>query len=1326
MKDKIIKPTRNELLAKYHFELGKEYDPLMAFAKRVMGIGSDLKDGNDILTARFHFSEVLLKYLKLAESDGITEEAINESCDALLEMWYPGFKEQGYTEGQKLSLLKEAINQYLIYARPEEVTKPQRGVLKGSLQFDVIRRKDGTLVFDSSKATRITARSLRGQYDEKTGRLVSLRIVSTGDSGFARDAEQFLKDAGVDLLKVVPFQINVDFRPDPKKNKDENEKELAELNAKRWELYRNGITDIANGKHYMFVLRGPSMARRAMVLLLPGITSWSGVLDLWYKVLRVNNAAEFRSIFGEMVNMSKMLARVSLRGSSTLDLTKLDAEMYSEIQKWNLLYVKDKKFFIDKPYRCAQKNKANGRYEIVDGTGTRKEVAADGCMWITIEAAAQSAKAGNRITPLEYLELKQLWSANVEKFNTTWNADTMLADNNWETPLAMASRNPKLLRLLKKVIGCQFRGILEKGMAWGVDFNHITYCAYEKAGLTKVTYGEICTEIPANHTAEERVDLSEYDAIVSESVRKGKDCAWGEGVFEILAYHESTGEFCNLNNQFVGAMSWKNMREFPEIVKGIVANIDKASYDLVEAIKFHKAFGGADDAMDDSTQMSYLPQIMRRTPFLLKEPEVTSWRFKQAESAIRKLLKGKYPVPGAYCHMVYDPYDYLNRLVDAGLSSLPSGTGYFNGKSNCKAACFRSPMSNSSNIQRCNLVDAPYLAAYHDCMVFNGNDAMWDMMAGADFDGDECAVILDDNEIGAIVHRGIQDGIVDVWEEGVSGELVKFDPEDPESIELLIKFLVDNCDRDNTGKLANQAAVDIDLRTHIDGILFTANECGCSKVEFRHPKYFGADTHYGAEFRPEVKGDTLVVRGIVENTWKNDSTVWLDSEPGALVGTFALDAPEVTHCRQYWEDMSAVFTQHMNREIDKPKTGKGASDDLPMTKLIPNWLLNVQVLKGRVVGEKAINKRMYNSYVSLSVLGRIYRYIKDEVLDNPTSFLNKMDPKQNRNDRDVVVMDKLLLSLLTDEERANIYRQETWHKADGSTTKASLVDVCLSNKEWYASKVKEFMKIRDGLKANGISSDTDSEDIDARQEATGSYTMAELKREVREALENAYTSHGYTVEEMAAATYIANYMKDRGVNDHNSYAWLFFEELISIFERKNDTWNLVRVNGMTGEVTVKSGILFVDGVAVKRLENYEDNDGAMTTLYNGKRFAYLKHKAVTNIVATKTIADLGDVITEGMVVDGVDLVGFKHHGHSLQSVCDALHVTQGEFTVHLEQDGADIGRVYARIGDNTLGVLKAPGNVAGLVGLNGHTVHVTALKSKTAGAINKMSLTVVK
>ena len=712
-------------------------------------------------------------------------------------------------------------------------------------------------------------------------------------------------------------------------------------------------------------------------------------------------------------------------------------------------------------------------------------------------------------------------------------------------------------------------------------------------GVFQLRHGEkkgICVR----YNIEAIDELKDVNAIVPDSVRKFVAGEWDEFPLEICNYIKKKDQWVALNPQFIQALEYENPNALLPIVKFWFDYMKDSLSDIAKAQQFHGIIKNSDDE-ENKTIAGNLVTAMRTSSDLIDDAQICNWRKDQYRKFISDMKIGRILVPGQYTYMVCDPAFIINQVFGLDLPHLAEGEYYHNGKE-CECGLFRSPLIHPSEAQKVKLSNNEAYWYMQDVIVFNGKDGAWDRMSGADFDGDTCAVITNDTVFGKIVVDGIRQLSFDIWEE--AQKAVK----KPFNMDNFIEHLVTSAKVDRTGVITNYASKALDISNHLKSAVYFAKLLGCENITLIHPQAFGEKL--GSDFQPKTgiidSVKTFMLKGFVEAKY-NSQTRRVEFADTGFVGTFDFD--KILEIADNYLNLVEILRILQGREIDGAKTGvyaEGVSGndfiDAVKIKFTPHEMIVRQETLDR---EVALSSKC-NEYWSLSPLARIHDYVvmhENEIMDYLTNGSNKIF---------------LLQSLLTDEE-ANAMNTP-YLMQDGSYK--TLIDIMAIRKKAYNSKIYDTMKNLTGDDASN--------------------TLKEIKDVEVDDLNELATALNISTEIVAVAGYIVTYTKDSKQGEGLTYAWLLFDELLSVFSRGNKKFELFRLPSSVENAYIENKVLYVNGNKYINI-NANDCNNVVIQVINGRPYGLI-HKLVDKVASPRK-----SNVTYGSAVYTIGTLGFKYH-----------------------------------------------------------------------------------
>lgn len=910
-------------------ELGKDFGKAVSFWKQLKDI--KYMSANDY-TEMVDKWKILTSLFNDIEENGVENRAITDSligtAEKLKDIFCPTADISHYNDNE----LKEFINNYLeefsLSVFSKRLKKENTEIIKMSMDH-ISFNENGIAYFDSSKASKFTGKEVKSHKTD-------MRIVESSEDGISR----MLTEKGLSSITIFMGKTA------------QGEEEMALINNCKDNIFRNGIIDVATGKHYIFAFQNPSSCRKSNFMFVEA-NSWNDIVALWCEITGFKTFDDFKAEFfdaeGKVV-MAKLLARISTRGSNSFNLSKISPVWSEKIAKANISYCKDPKWSITRDFKAM---KGPGCMEMQTGV-ERTLTPGDGQMIGSFGFHALMAVALRVISENEYNEFTMLW-------------------NKAKKDIKNVKEGSKLYKLIKKIPGVfQLRHGEKKG---------------------------ICVR----YNLEAVPELKNIDAIVPDSVRKFVAGEWSEFPLEICNYLKRKDEWVALNPQFIEALEYTNPNALISIVDYWFNYMKESLSDTAKAQQFHGIIKSSDDE-DSRTVAGNLVSAMRTSSDLIDDAQICNWRKDQYRKFISDMKIGRILVPGEYTYMVCDPAFIINAVYGTNLPCLGTNEYYHNNKE-CQCGLFRSPLIHPFEVQKVNLTSNNAYWYMQNVIVFNGYDGAWDSMGGADFDGDTCAVIPDDTEFGKLVVNGIRCIPFDIWEEAQVAVKKEF------NMNNFIGYLVSSAKVDRTGVITNYASKALDISNHLKASVHFAKMLGCENITLLHPQQFGPESQYGtfgSKYQPQsqmIDGKkSFCMKGFVEAKYNAETKAIEFAETG-FIGTFEFD--RIIEISENYLDLVEILRILQGREIDGAKTGvyaEGVSGedfiDAVKVKFTPHQMIVRQETLDRDV---AMSSKV-NEFWSLSPLARIHDYVckrEPEIMDYLCNGSNKIF---------------LLQSLLTEEE----------------------------------------------------------------------------------------------------------------------------------------------------------------------------------------------------------------------------------------------------------------------------------------------------------------------
>lgn len=1100
-----------------------------------------------------------------------------------------------WTDDEKYAFVKEYREQFGVSVFTERLHKEQSSILKASLD-DLTFNADGSITFDSSKAALFTPENVdvKAKYGKP-----EMRRVDTAEDGISR----MLAEQGRSIAVFFLGQT----ADDP-----EAEKELRE---KKYNLFSHGCTDVATGTHYFFAFQNPSSTRKANFMFVQA-QNFGEVKDMWLGVTGFKTWDEFMhsNLFndkGECV-YAKLLARVSTRGSNSFALPKLAKteelqDILEEISGANIAYTGDTKWTIDRDFKTMV---APGSMELKNGKENKRTIKpGDGQMIGSFTFHARIAALLRIIKLDDYYEFLQLWND----------------------------------------VGCNFSKVKEGSRLW-VLIQKIPEVFQLRHGEKK--------GISVRYNLEAIPELSRYDAIVPDSVRKFVGGEWSEYPLEICNWLKKREGWVAMNPQFIESLALE-----PQGLKPIadywLDKMEKALSNTMDMMDYLKMMSSSMDteasAIDDNNAWSVgiVQQALWANASLIHEKQIRNWLTAQFQKMVNDMRIGRILVPGMYTYMVCDPAFIINRLFhDASYQKMRDERGlptmaeelhelkaeeyYFNGRQDVRVALFRSPLIHPFETQLVNTVNDKAYAYMANVIVFNGYDGRWDRMGGGDFDGDQAAAVPEDSEFGKIICDAVRIFDYDIYEDGLSAQKHVFTDDG------LFNYLADNAKRDRTGILTNHASRCLDLSNSLIALKSIAMSMGINRIRLLHPQLFGENGYgfFGSQYTYStvMDGDEAIVvaRGYVE--YDNKTKDWC---PNGLVGDYTLD--QIQGLADYYLGLVEILRLLQGREIDGAKTGvyaEGVSGedyiDAVKVPFTPHCMMTRQEVLGKPISEKSKK----NTFHTFSPLGFLCDYITYQTTSKEEGGAGRiLDELKNG-----VNMAIQMYCCLTPEEQE--FFNISWMFTDGK--QRTLIDIMSERKAAYNTALYNMNQ--------GNLSKEESSDL-----------LRSIKENERSALEQLAGLLGCPLTVMAVAAYSVAYSRTNRQNSGLTYGWILPATNLEVFSRANKAFRLIRLRGTEiNFVKVMNGELYVDG---ERIMSVNAHDGyAPIRVIDGCPCALLHKKTdtVPQTVATNMVYTIG---TLGLAHYIGKLINNTDNNTMVASWMETMRQNNFEFDITEEANG---------------------------------------------------------
>lgn len=760
---------------------------------------------------------------------------------------------------------------------------------------------------------------------------------------------------------------------------------------------------------------------------------------------------------------------------------------------------------------------------------------------------------------------------------------------------------------------------------------------------------EGCKGIVVKYPLEFINGLKDKDLVVTDGARKFVSTDWENAPLEICNYLKRKDNWVALNPQFIQALKFDNPNALIPVVDFWFNKLEESVNDIAKAQEFHGIISSVDGNSDTN---SNLVVALRNSADLVDDFQIINWRKQQYEKFITDMKVGRILVPGEYTYMVCDPAYMLNSIYGLNLDALKSGEYWFNNH-NGLAGAFRSPLIAPFEAQKFNCVEREDFWYFKDIVVFNGYDGAWENMGGGDFDGDTCAIVPDNTDLGKIIVDGIRSMNYVVWEPGLSAVKEEF------SWENMAKFNAKVAKVDRTGIITNYASRAMDISNHLESCIYFAKMMGCVGIYMVHP----SQIQNSSEMKPHtmtIDGQKyFAIRGLVHATEK-DGVVRYDNDGIYGIKTF----DQIQKIADEYLAKVEYLRLMQGREIDSAKTGVAAEGesgldfvDSVKVEFTPQEMITRVEVLGRPVAKFAT----LNKYQSLSPLARIHDYVEQKNIDFMDRFANGSDKVA------------LLLKLLTAEETAQLKMSVSF--ADGRIM--TLLDYLKARKINYGKKMSEIFK-------------ANLEDEELKD------TIANFKNVEIETLYTLASNLKIGTEVVAVASYIVAYTKDGSFGTGLTYGWLLFDELLSVFTRNNKKFELYRLPRYAEEVSVFAGYLYVNDKKYAPIDNVDDCEYVPVQLINGKPYALI-HKRSDKVVAITTSQNVGAIYSIDMIY------GFKYSCGSKDEWKRIVKENGYVFTVDFDENS----RLSVFVNGQVIGAVKATVTDLHISELVGHEVKIT-------------------
>ena len=717
--------------------------------------------------------------------------------------------------------------------------------------------------------------------------------------------------------------------------------------------------------------------------------------------------------------------------------------------------------------------------------------------------------------------------------------------------------------------------------------------------------------------------------ILPKSLTKYGDKDWSDPDLEICAWLKPKSGWASLNVQFINSLT---NYDDPTFLKPLVDYhhnkvMATLSSDL-DKLVYHNIRGMMDDTEDNELRLSI---ALRNNISLKNERYINKLAMRQYMKTYDELVTGRPKIEGVYSYQCGDVINFFNRVfgVTLPIPELTTGEYWCNGKT-CQAGLFRSPLISPFEAQKVDLISHEFYDIwFKDVIIFNSYDGIWELMGGSDFDGDICLCCPSDTEMGKIVVDTIEDFDYVMLHESKSAQYVKFNPET--IWEDMAEYDSKNSNPDRTGLITNYATKHLEMYHHLKGIMYYAKRNGCMGFDFVHPAKLSRDSFGNpSNFNPHseiIDGEKrFMVKGLAFAEAESDFKKWND----IFVGKKSFEEVSTLMYKFLLANLGLNPTQ--GDEIDGAKTGYYPEIFKWMVILLKS---TQSIIRDEIIGKPISKTTRFNSYTSYAPIAIMATYAQKK----REEFLEAV------ND---IVSDKLamLLNLLTDDERRGL-NSIVINK--GNTM--SLIDYIRERRDVFGN-----MK-HDILVDKGLSSDEKKAKLSAITDGVDilqNGTLVHYKGE-KEKLISIANSIGISEEIMAVACYVATNSKNNHNNENLAYAWMLFDQLISVFARGNEQVGMYKVPTYAEEVKVKDNCLYVNDCKFANVQAVDQI--AVLKEIDGKRYALVKKNTSTKTVG---IAESNDCYTIGA------LAGFKFNNESLETFKEKL--LKANNTVDIDYD----------------------------------------------------------
>lgn len=240
------------------------------------------------------------------------------------------------SDEDKRKYILESIELFKHQVSTETLHKESISLLKMSMD-DIEFDASGNAIFNSGHASTYIGDNIDVKHNGS-----NMRWVGSSEDGISR----LLKHYG--LSQVIVFMGNV-----PK-----TDEEVLSLHQAKVNIFKNGIIDIATGKHYMCSAPSASSTRHADFPFIEAETPMD-VFKIWCEITGFKTIEDLIAGIGHfkdgryVVNLAKLKARIAMRGSNSFDTYKLTSNenVLFRLKHPNVDYVRDAKGETSIPYK---------------------------------------------------------------------------------------------------------------------------------------------------------------------------------------------------------------------------------------------------------------------------------------------------------------------------------------------------------------------------------------------------------------------------------------------------------------------------------------------------------------------------------------------------------------------------------------------------------------------------------------------------------------------------------------------------------------------------------------------------------------------------------------------------------------------------------------------------------------------------------------------------------------------------------------------------------------------------------------------------------------